>query len=133
MDLSQIVEQDSADYELLHPTERTPLGITFTLAGPEHAKRKQIALAFARDLRRRISRTGKLTLEDPAEDEDREIDYLVASTLGWKELEVDGKAVAFSAAAAREIYAAPRFAWIRRQIKQALEEQENFIASSSAA
>jgi hypothetical protein len=133
MDLSRIVEQDSADYELLHPTERTPLGVIFILAGPEHEKRKAIVINFARDLRKRIGRTGKFMLEDPAGDEDRETDYLVAATLGWKDLEVEGKPLPYSPDAARTLYSTPRFAWIRRQIKQALEDQENFIASSSAA
>ena len=132
MYLNSIIEQDQIEYELLHPTERTPLGVKFTLAGAEHPKRKDLVLQYTRDLRRRTNKAGKLSLEDPAEDRARESEFLVASTLGWSGLEIDGKAISYSPEAARAFYDDKRFAWARRQINGALGEQELFIKSSSS-
>jgi hypothetical protein len=133
MDLSTITEQESTEFELLHPTERTPLGVVFTLAGPEHPARKELAAAWGRELRRKINRAGRVTLDDPEDESERELALLAAATLGWKGVEVDGKPVEFSAAAARALYADSRFAWIRRQIRGALGDQDLFIRSSSNA
>lgn len=131
MDLSSITEQESSEYQLQHPTERTPLGVFFTLAGPEHPARKELAAAWGRELRRKINRAARVTLDDPEDESERELALLVAATIGWKCVEIDGKPVEFSAAAARTLYADTRFAWIRRQIRSALGDQDLFIRSSS--
>jgi hypothetical protein len=128
--LDSFEELDVAEYELRSPLDSAPLDIWFSLAGPEHSKRKQLGLTYARELRRKINRTGKLTLDDPADDADREVDYLVACTLGWRNLEIEGQSVQCTAAAARTLYENPKFAWVRRQIKAALDETENFIRNS---
>ena len=131
MDLANIVEQDSGEYELRDPVDRAPLGVIFTLAGPEHPVRQKITLQAARDLRRKVQQAGKLVFDDPEAEREQELDYLVAATLGWKNLSVDGQSVEFSAAAARSLYQASRFAWVRRQVRRALDEAEVFIVSSS--
>jgi hypothetical protein len=133
MDLSRITEQDTATLELLDPKEKTPLGVAFTLAGPEHAKRRALTLTYQRMMRKQFSRAGRAQLQDPTEDREQETDLLVTCTLGWTTFDLEGKPYAFSDANARALYENPKFAWLRRQVKAALEDFELFIASSPAA
>jgi hypothetical protein len=133
MDLANVIEQLQSEYALLHPVEKTKLGPVFLLAGPEHPDRKAQAHDLARKMRREVNRTGKLVPGDPEEEEGRVIDYLVACTLQWRDLEIEGAKVPWSAAEARKLYTNARWAWVRRQIKEALDEQEVFIKRSDAA
>jgi len=130
MDLNQIVEHDTGTFQLKHPVDGAPLGVAFTLAGPEHPVRQKLTLQLKRDLRRRVQRAGKLVLEDPEDEIAQETEFLVACTLGWKDLQIDGKPFAFSPDAARALYEDGRFAWVRRQVAKALDDAEIFIGSS---
>jgi hypothetical protein len=80
-----------------------------------------------------LQQTGKLQLADPEEEEGEEVDMLVACTLGWKGISVGGKALAYSAEAARSLYTDPKRRWLRDQIKAALNEREHFIKRSDPA
>lgn len=131
MDLNGIIENDTGTHELKHPVDGAPLGIFFTLAGPEHPVRQKIALQASRDLRRRVQKAGKLVFDDPEDELAAETDYLVAATLGWKGLEIDGKPVEYSPGEARTLYTTSKFAWVRRQIRKALDDAEVFTGSSS--
>ncbi len=133
MNLNRIIENDSGLFELKHPLDGAPLGVYFMLAGPEHPIRQKMALQYSRDLRRKVQKAGKIVFDDPADEREQELDFLVASTLGWKGLEVDGAAVEYSAGAARSLYQDVRFAWVRRQVRKALDDAEVFIGSSSTA
>lgn len=130
MDLNSIIENQTGHYELKHPVDGAPLDVKFTLAGPEHPVRQKIALQVSRDLRRRVQKAGKLVLEDPEDEIDQETDFLVACTLGWTNLVIDGKAADYTPQAARELYTSSRFAWVRRQVRKALDDAEVFIGSS---
>lgn len=130
MDLNGIIENDTGTHELKHPVDGAPLGIFFTLAGPEHPIRQKIALQASRDLRRRVQKAGKLVFDDPEEELEAETDYLVAATLGWKNLEIEGRVLDYTPGNARMLYMNARFAWVRRQIRKALDDAEVFIGSS---
>lgn len=130
MDLNSIIENDTGTHELKHPVDGAPLGVTFTLAGPEHPVRQKIALQAQRDMRRRVQKAGKLVFDDPEEEHEAETDLLVAATLGWSGLEIDGRTVAYSPGEARTLYTTSRFAWVRRQIVKALADAEVFTGSS---
>lgn len=130
MDLNGIIENQTGRHELKHPVDGAPLGVMFVLAGPEHPVRQKIAMQVSRDMRRRVQKAGKLVLEDPEDELEQETEFLVACTLGWSALEVDGKVLDFTPAAARELYTSSRFAWVRRQIRKALDDAEVFIGSS---
>jgi hypothetical protein len=71
MDLSTIKEANTAEYEILHPVDKTRLGVVLTLAGPEHPKRHALATRYSRHLRQRVNRVGKITLEDPDTEQER--------------------------------------------------------------
>ena len=130
MDLSTITENDTGTLQLKHPVDGAPLDTKITIAGPEHPKRKALELQLKRDARRRIQKAGKLVFDDPEEELEQETDFLVACTLAWENLAIAGKAVPFDIKAAREIYTTPKFAWIRRQVRKALDDAEVFTVSS---
>jgi hypothetical protein len=78
------------------------------LAGPEHPERKRRLHGRQRRLRAVLSKTGKMPVSDPEDDEADELDDLVACTLGW-----EGGAVPYSPGRARELYADSRLGWLR--------------------
>lgn len=136
------LEQDTATAEVFDfnafedtPTGelriKTPAGAptpwVMTLAGPEHPDRKNRLWARQRRARAVVSKTGKLPVNDPRDDEAEKVDELAACTLGWK-----GAAVPFSGDAARALYADPKRQWVRVQVEAALEEREAFTRSSAA-
>lgn len=131
-DLSQIVDVTSAEVALVHPLNKTPLGATITVAGPEHPQRRQFALEQKRRLRAKIQKAGRLVLEDPEHDAEETVNWLVACTLGWKGLRRDGLDIPFTPAEARALYEDERLAWLREQVLAALEERELFISASSS-
>jgi hypothetical protein len=132
-DLDSFEDVSSGEYVVKHPETNQPTAIVVTLAGPEHPNRKKIAFAAQRRLRKVLQQTGKLQLADPEEEEGEEVDMLVACTLGWKGIAVGGKALAYSAEAARSLYTDPKRRWLRDQIKAALNEREHFIKRSDPA
>lgn len=132
-DLSTIVEQQTAEVELLHPVTRIPLGAIILVAGPEHPKRKKLNFDVQRKLRAAFARKGKFEASDPEDDEAESIATLAALTLGWKGMARDGKELPYSPEAAQQLYADPNLAWLRIQVRQALDDRENFIGGSAPA
>lgn len=132
--LKTVRDAASADVEIKDPETGAPTGVLFTLAGPEHPKRKSIELTRQRRLRAALQKTGKLELDDPAEDEQTNIDTITASVLGWSGYEDDaGVPVPFNAANVGEIVADPDHGWLRVQLLAALGERERFIKRSAPA
>jgi hypothetical protein len=105
-----------------------PTSMVVTLAGPEHPDRKRRLFARQRRLRAVLAKTGKLPVNDPEEDDDAEVDELVACTLDWT-----GAATPFSPDAARALYSDPKRRWLRDQVKAALEDREAFTQGSAPA
>jgi hypothetical protein len=104
-----------------------PTSMEITLAGPEHPDRKRRTFAKQRKLRAAIAKTGKLPMADPEEDDVDEVGELVSCTLGWT-----GAAEAFSADAARRLYADPKRRWLRDQVRAALDDRELFTRACNA-
>ncbi len=68
-----------------------------------------------------------------AEMERRRMDELLAAcTVSWN-LEDDSGPIKFTRDAAMSIYGNPRYAWIRRQVADALFDEANFLGESKAA
>lgn len=127
-DFASFEDTPTADVRIKDPKTGATTAMVVTLAGPEHPDRKRILFARQRKARAALSRTGKLTMSDPEDDEADQVDLLVACTLGWK-----GAAVPFSPAAARALYNDPKRRWLRDQVQEALDQRELFTRSSAAA
>ncbi len=132
-DLDSAIQLDSATLELVHPATGAPLNVFFDLAGPEHEVRKQRLFALMRRRRAEFEKQGKLLTSDPADDAVDELDMLAACTLGWHNVIAGGTTVVFSADACRKLYGDKQRAWIRDQVKAALDRRELFIGDSATA
>lgn len=133
MDMKDLEQQDSADYTL-----KTPAGdktdIVFILAGPTHPVRSALEKKITGRGLREFNKIGKVQInDDPDELRDQQVERLVLCTLGWKNMEMDGKPYEFSAQNARALYANQRFGWLRDQIDIALRGLENFIKTQSVS
>lgn len=127
-DFSSFEDVDSADVRIKAPDTGAATSMVVTLAGPEHPARKRLVLSRQRKLRQALSRTGKLPVSDPEEDDAEQVDMLVACTLGWV-----GAAVPFTPAAARQLYEDPKRRWLRDQVQTALDERALFTQASAKA
>jgi hypothetical protein len=126
-DFNSIEDVPTGAYRVKDQTG-APTAMVINLAGPEHPERKKRLFARQRRLRAALSKTGKMPISDPADDEADELDDLVSSTLGW-----DGAAVPYSPQAARSLYGDPKRRWLRDQVVAALQERELFTRSSATA
>lgn len=141
-DLASIEQTESATLELVDPKTDTPLGVVFTLAGPDHPQRRALRLRVQREARKRLARIKGMNIAkafaegDPEQEEEDVIAYLVACTLAWRSPEqpdrivVGGAPLDCTPANVRRVYEDPRLAWIRRQVRDFLEDADNFIESS---
>lgn len=110
-----------------------PTGVFFEIAGSTHPKRKSILLGNQRRLQHQLQKTGKVTLDDPAEQELQARDNLVSFTLGWSGFtDEKGKEVPFSPEAARELYENDEYSWLVDQLNAALNEKERFMQRSAS-
>ena len=130
--IGSIRDADSAEVVVKNPHTSLPL-FTVTLAGPEHPKRKAIVFAKQRRMRQALQRTGKIEFSDPVDEEQENIDMLVACTLDWSKDIVDGddnKPLSCTAENVRKFYTAEGHGWIRSFLMKALDENDRFIKSS---
>lgn len=131
--LEALQEADSTEMELRDGAGEG-LRMYITLAGPENEARREHRYNTQRELRRKLSKIKNPTLGrvlaggDPEEEEAHIIDYLVACTLGWRNINVGGTDIAYSKEAARRLYV--EWPKVRRQVRAFLEDEENFWASS---
>jgi hypothetical protein len=79
-------------------------------------------------LNKRLKTRGRLTMSADELDAER-ANTLVAATKGWYLVSLDGTPlnVPFSEATARALYSDPRFAWIREQVNEALDDRATFL------
>lgn len=125
-DPASIEDTPTGELRIKTPTG-APTSWVMTLSGPEHPERKKRLWERQRRARAVVSKTGKLPVNDPREDEEEKLQELAACTLSWK-----GSAVPFSPEAARALYADPKRQWVRVQVEAALEEREAFTRGSAA-
>lgn len=133
MDLFAVKQLETTDVEILVPPDRVRSGVIFTLAGPNHPKRRGHELKAQRQYAKRFNRAGKMQLDDPEEREERDTDYLVVCTLGWKNFTRDGEPYPYSEENARRLYEDKERSFVRLQILEALRSDENFFASSASS
>lgn len=133
MDLAIYEQKEVCEYQLTTPSGEK-LDVIFQLAGPNHPKRKERDRKRLAQSLREFNKRGKPQLDDDPDDlVERQTEMLVACTLGWRNLAIDGEPVTWSEAAARRLYEEPRFEWVRGQVTAALNDIANFIPGSSRA
>jgi hypothetical protein len=140
MDLNQVEkveDADSFDFEVINPKDRQTL-MFLTLAGPTNPARLAVARKYDRKLSNTIKRSQDLkraltsTFTDALDDEDvqvdRQVELLMASTLGWSGLTTGGNPAPFDKDVMEKWYRAKR--WLRDMVTAELNRSENFIGSS---
>lgn len=125
-DFTSVEDVTTGTVRIKDPTTGAPTSMVITLAGPEHPERKRRLFNRQRKMRHQLAKTGRLPMTDPEDDEADEIDDLVAFTLGW-----DGAHMPYDRDAARALYSDPKRAWLRAQVKAALDEREAFTRRSA--
>lgn len=101
-------------------------GLVITVASPMHPDRKRWEFGLMNRKRAAIQKSNKLINSSAEEDHDVETERLAVYTLGWNSAKTP-----FSRAAALAIYADPRRAHIRAQVKAAVDDLELFTRSSA--
>lgn len=127
---------EPTEFELEHPKTKEGVGIFIKLLGPDSKEAQEIehrlqTASFERSLKRKKI-TEKDIAEAFSEGTEKNIQRLVASTVGWRDASIEdgvvlleGKEVKFSKDAARKLY--ERFPWIREQMLEYLRDRGNFI------
>jgi hypothetical protein len=131
--LDQYEEMSEGVVRIKDPADGLPTDATVTIAGPNHPERKRIVHARQRKMRAAFQKTGKLQFADPAEEEEEDIQLLVACTFDWSNVGLGGQLVPFSREEAKRIYSDPKYRWFRDQVREGLDAREIFIKSFAAA
>ena len=131
MDLSSFDTAKSADtgakMQLRNPADESILldGVFITVAGRD-SDRFQKAERAQTDFRLEQSRvSGRPAKLSSAGIEADRIKILVACTLGWEGIELDGAALEFSADNAEKLY--KRLPWVKEQVDRFIADRANFL------
>lgn len=130
-DVDSIADIGTAELPLKVNGQPLP-GVFVTLAGPEHKIRKAFAMDKARRMRKQLSRTGKIELDDPVEEQEDETQHMASCVLGWRGIARGGKPLECTKENVLALMSDPGKGWFRRAIKEAYEDVENFIKRSVA-
>lgn len=128
--LDDYEDVQAAEVELKHPISGGATGMLFELAGPEHPARKRLVQARQRRMRNELQKSGQIKLNDPTEDDQDELELLIACTLGWKNLVTRDSIIEFTPENVVALYSDPKKHWVRTQIRAKLDEVELFIRRS---
>jgi hypothetical protein len=134
MDLASLASVDEGStLELRHPGTGAPLldddekPISITLAGKDSDRYR----ATQRAISNRLLKQGRKQTPTVEAMEADAVEVLVACTLEWSGVVIDGEPLKCSAANARKIYTDPRCAWIREQVDAFIDDRANFSKASS--
>lgn len=115
------------DVEIIHPVTQEKTGVIFTVVGSDSDiyRAKIKALANENMRREAVARPGKIEIPNIDKMEAKNIDALVAATVGWKNVELDGEVLEFTPANVRAVYT--RILPVRQQVLEAINDLENFM------
>ena len=116
------------DVEIVHPVTQEKTGVVFQVVGKDSDVYRAKIKAIANENMTReamLSRRGKTDIPNIDKLEAKNIDALVAATVGWSNAELDGAPIEFSPANARTIYT--RILPVREQVLEAINDLENFM------
>lgn len=132
MDLGQLdtvkASNSGAVMQVRHPTTGAVIdGVTVTLLGIDSdAYREREAITADKRLQKILKRSGnKLSTSEMREDT---LNMLVACTVGWEGVVLDGAPLPFNPANARKLY--QRVPWLREQVEEFVGDRANFLGNS---
>jgi hypothetical protein len=128
--LDDYEDVQTAEIELKHPISGGQTGMIFEIAGPEHPARKRLVQARQRRMRNELQKSGQIKLNDPTEDDQDELELLIACTLGWRNIITRDSTIEFTPENVVALYSDPKKHWVRTQIRAKLDEVELFIRRS---
>lgn len=137
MDFAKLDTQqtDAVDMPLINPKDGTPLmderqdppkPITIKVLGIDSKEYTSVRHQMQNKALKKVGSGGKLKIS--AEQlEDQELSLLVAVTKGWSGIVIEGQEHEFNTANARSLYL--RFAWIREQVNEFVNDRANFLGN----
>ncbi|HKG24775.1 MAG TPA: hypothetical protein VKB09_03960 [Thermomicrobiales bacterium] len=132
MDLSQLSTAAAYDdgfvMQVIHPALGPIEGMTITLAGQDSKRYLEAQRAIAD---KRLARQGKPLTAKDLESED--VAGLAAVTIAWTGFERGGHPVDCTETEAKRVYVDHGFAWLRRQVQEAVHTRANFLKTSPDA
>ena len=128
MDLAKLdltkASNEGAWYTLKHPATGEELSGRIKIVGKDSTKFTQMSEEFRRKTLEDMKSTKTMSqkMESAQEQSDT---ILVACTLDWEGMMLDGEDLPFTEANVRMIYS--RFHWIKEQIDIAIADRSNFL------
>lgn len=119
------------ELQLVNPVTKDPIDAWISVVGKEGETFKNYVRSRANE-RLRLQNFQQQRGKEPEAPriekiEEDAIDLLVACTVGWRGVVVDGAPLEFSKANAKALYT--RFAWAREQVDVAIGDVTNFITA----
>lgn len=114
---------------IIHPLNREKTDVVFHVVGKDSTVYRDKIKAIANENMRREalqSRRGKEEIPSIDKMEAKNIDALVAATVGWENVSLDGQVLEFSVGNARKVY--ERILPVREQVLEAINDLENFMS-----
>ena len=118
------------DVILKHPETGEPLDIVITVLGRDSDAYADKVLEQERALMQRVSKKGRSVMPSPEQIRDDANALLAAVTVGWSGVVMGGEAIAFSPAAAENLYRQRHLSWIREQVDEAVHNRALFLPRS---
>lgn len=125
-----------ADVELEHPVSGEPLvnedGSPWKISvRGEDSQAVRAVVKKQHDRRIEKMRKNKSGGFDSDTVEAEQTERLVAATIGWSGLVMDGKPYDFSIPNARKLYGNPEYIWIVEQVEKAMGDRQRFFTNAS--
>lgn len=114
----------SFELEITHPATGLGTGVFISVVGKDSDIYRSRVKAFANEAIQREA-TGRKKVDTIDALEAKNIGALVAATVGWRNVVLDGEALDFNAENARRIYT--RIIPVRDQVQEAVNDVSNFM------
>lgn len=102
--------------------------IVITIRGTDSAAYQAKQREQQRKWRLQLNKNPRRIMQTPEQSEEDALDLIVAATVSWRGIEMGGKELPFSEAAARQLYT--DYPAIREQVEQAMSDRTNFLPST---
>ena len=114
--------------DIIHPVSQEKTGVLISVVGKDSDIYRERIKAMANESLARDaanSRRGKFDPSNIDKMEDKNIDALVAATVGWENVSLNKKELEFNAENARLVY--KTILPVREQVLEAINDLENFM------